>query len=173
MQLYDRDTNLRIGFRYLRTLVREYKGNVQLALLVYNRGPQAVRELARPGARSVERLRARGHEGIHGPRRDRLSRRSLGQRTTRRASGSIPRPFASSGDHVRVPSDPASVADGVYCFATLFDAVLAGAASTRWLSVAALRDVELGLRTRWTWPLVRASRRRGRAAPAPDESPAS
>ena len=41
-QLYDRDTNLRIGFRYLRTLIREYDGDVQLALLVYNRGPVAV-----------------------------------------------------------------------------------------------------------------------------------
>jgi soluble lytic murein transglycosylase-like protein len=41
-QLYDRELNLRIGFRYLRTLLREYKGNARLALLVYNRGPQAV-----------------------------------------------------------------------------------------------------------------------------------
>jgi soluble lytic murein transglycosylase-like protein len=41
-KLYDRDTNLRIGFRYLRGLIREYKGNVKLALLVYNRGPVAV-----------------------------------------------------------------------------------------------------------------------------------
>src|SRR5688572_32557210 len=48
-QLYDRDTNLRIGFRYLRTLVRENKGNVQLALLVYNRGPTAVRNSRNKG----------------------------------------------------------------------------------------------------------------------------
>jgi soluble lytic murein transglycosylase-like protein len=44
-RLYDRETNLRIGFRYLRTLVREYKGDVRLALLVYNRGPLAVETL--------------------------------------------------------------------------------------------------------------------------------
>ena len=40
--LYDRKTNLRVGFRYLRTLIKEQKGNVKMALLVYNRGPVAV-----------------------------------------------------------------------------------------------------------------------------------
>jgi soluble lytic murein transglycosylase-like protein len=48
-RLYDRHTNLRIGFRYLRTLVREQKGNVRLALLVYNRGPVAVEASRRRG----------------------------------------------------------------------------------------------------------------------------
>jgi soluble lytic murein transglycosylase-like protein len=41
-RLYDRELNLRVGFRYLRTLLKEYDGNSTLALLVYNRGPQAV-----------------------------------------------------------------------------------------------------------------------------------
>src|SRR5215213_11923495 len=41
-RLYNRELNLRIGFRYLRTLIRENKGNVRTALLVYNRGPVAV-----------------------------------------------------------------------------------------------------------------------------------
>ena len=40
-QLYNRDVNLRVGFRYLRGLIKEYK-SVRLALLVYNRGPVAV-----------------------------------------------------------------------------------------------------------------------------------
>jgi soluble lytic murein transglycosylase-like protein len=40
-QLYDRDLNLKVGFRYLRGLIKEYK-SVRLALLVYNRGPVAV-----------------------------------------------------------------------------------------------------------------------------------
>lgn len=39
--LYDPDLNLRVGFRYLRGLIKEYK-SVRLALLVYNRGPVAV-----------------------------------------------------------------------------------------------------------------------------------
>lgn len=48
-KLYDRETNLRIGFRYLRALIREYDGDVRLALLVYNRGPVAVERLRRAG----------------------------------------------------------------------------------------------------------------------------
>ena len=41
--LYDRHTNLRIGFRHLRGLLKRYDDNVNLALLVYNRGEGAVR----------------------------------------------------------------------------------------------------------------------------------
>lgn len=47
--LYDRDTNLRIGFRYLRTLIVKYDGNVRLALLAYNRGPERVDQILRSG----------------------------------------------------------------------------------------------------------------------------
>jgi soluble lytic murein transglycosylase-like protein len=47
--LFDRDTNLRIGFRYLRTLIEKYNGNLELALLAYNRGPERVDELVRAG----------------------------------------------------------------------------------------------------------------------------
>jgi soluble lytic murein transglycosylase-like protein len=36
------DANLRIGFRYLRTLLDMYKGDVRLALLAYNRGEDNV-----------------------------------------------------------------------------------------------------------------------------------
>lgn len=64
--LYDRDTNLRIGFRYLRTLVRENKGNVQLALLVYNRGPQAVlnsREQGLDPSNGYDRAVMKGYKG--------------------------------------------------------------------------------------------------------------
>jgi soluble lytic murein transglycosylase-like protein len=41
-QLFNGETNLRIGFRYLRTLLDMYKGDVRLALLAYNRGEDAV-----------------------------------------------------------------------------------------------------------------------------------
>ena len=41
-------TNLRIGFRYLRSLIAKYDGDLQLALLAYNRGDGAVdRDLRR------------------------------------------------------------------------------------------------------------------------------
>lgn len=47
--LFDRDTNLRIGFRYLRTLIEKYNGNLELALLAYNRGPDRVDQLLAAG----------------------------------------------------------------------------------------------------------------------------
>ena len=52
-QLYDRGTNLRLGFRYLRDLLERYDGNpeakLRLALLAYNRGPGKVQELLDAG----------------------------------------------------------------------------------------------------------------------------
>jgi soluble lytic murein transglycosylase-like protein len=42
--LRTRDVNLRIGFRFLRDLLRQYGGDAELALLAYNRGPARVNE---------------------------------------------------------------------------------------------------------------------------------
>jgi len=47
--LYDKDTNLRIGFHYLHTLLDQFHGNVRLALLAYNRGEDAVWRDVRAG----------------------------------------------------------------------------------------------------------------------------
>jgi soluble lytic murein transglycosylase-like protein len=41
-QILDPRTNLQLGFRYLRTMIDRYGGDVRLALLAYNRGPGAV-----------------------------------------------------------------------------------------------------------------------------------
>jgi soluble lytic murein transglycosylase-like protein len=41
-RLYDRDTNLRLGFRYLKQLMDRYDSDPRLALLAYNRGPAVV-----------------------------------------------------------------------------------------------------------------------------------
>jgi soluble lytic murein transglycosylase-like protein len=65
-KLYDRKTNLRIGFRYLRALIKENKGNVRLALLIYNRGPAAVnaaRAMGADPANGYERMVMRGYKG--------------------------------------------------------------------------------------------------------------
>lgn len=68
--LYDRDTNLRIGFRYLKTLIDKYNGNVRLALLAYNRGPDRVDQILRSGGNPnngyVEMVR-RKKPGRHNP----------------------------------------------------------------------------------------------------------
>jgi soluble lytic murein transglycosylase-like protein len=65
-RLYERKTNLRIGFRYLRALIREHDGDVGTALLVYNRGPVAVAAARAQGvsaSNGYERLVMRGYEG--------------------------------------------------------------------------------------------------------------
>jgi soluble lytic murein transglycosylase-like protein len=45
VHLMEPRTNLRVGFRYLRTLIEEYRGDVTVALLVYNRGEQTVESM--------------------------------------------------------------------------------------------------------------------------------
>jgi hypothetical protein len=47
--LFNGETNLRIGFRYLKNLLGQYKGDVRLALLAYNRGEDAVWRDVRAG----------------------------------------------------------------------------------------------------------------------------
>ena len=59
-------TNLRVGFRYLRTLITEYRGDVQIALLVYNRGSQTVesmRMLGQDPRNGYELAVMRGYKG--------------------------------------------------------------------------------------------------------------
>lgn len=41
-ELFEAETNLRLGFRYLRLLLNRYDGNTRMALLAYNRGPTRV-----------------------------------------------------------------------------------------------------------------------------------
>jgi soluble lytic murein transglycosylase-like protein len=43
------DTNLRIGFKYLRSLLEQYDGNEKLALTAYNRGPGTVNRVVKRG----------------------------------------------------------------------------------------------------------------------------
>jgi len=47
--LYDRDTNLRIGFRFLKDLLEQFDEDLHMALVAYNRGPGKVTELLARG----------------------------------------------------------------------------------------------------------------------------
>jgi len=47
--LYDRDINLRLGFRFLHELMGRFDNNLHYALLAYNRGPTTVREILAQG----------------------------------------------------------------------------------------------------------------------------
>jgi hypothetical protein len=65
-RLYDRKTNLKVGFRYLRTLIGEYHGNANMALLVYNRGEVAVRKSVAAGinpSNGYDRHLMKGYKG--------------------------------------------------------------------------------------------------------------
>ncbi len=65
-KLYDRETNLRIGFHYLRDLIDERRGNVKLALLTYNRGGLAVENelsLGLDPSNGYDRKVMRGYSG--------------------------------------------------------------------------------------------------------------
>ncbi|HEU4882934.1 MAG TPA: transglycosylase SLT domain-containing protein [Longimicrobium sp.] len=48
-QLLDRDTNLRLGFRYLNDLLAVYDGDAEEALTAYNRGPGTVARIRGAG----------------------------------------------------------------------------------------------------------------------------
>jgi len=48
-ELYDRQTNMRLGFRYLGQLIDRYRGDVRLALTAYNRGPGTVDRVLKRG----------------------------------------------------------------------------------------------------------------------------
>jgi soluble lytic murein transglycosylase-like protein len=65
-KLYNPTTNLRVGFRYLRGLVTEYHGDVNIALLVYNRGPVAVAKSRAQGdnpSNGYDRILTKGYRG--------------------------------------------------------------------------------------------------------------
>ena len=50
--LIDRETNLRIGFRFLNDLLGKFDHDMHLALLAYNRGPARVEEILAQGGES-------------------------------------------------------------------------------------------------------------------------
>ena len=53
-KLFDPETNVRIGFRYLRRLIGQYGGDVRLALLAYNLGEDAVDRARKSGKDPLE-----------------------------------------------------------------------------------------------------------------------
>lgn len=48
-ELFDRETNLRLGFRFLKDLLVKFDHDVHLALLAYNRGPARVADILADG----------------------------------------------------------------------------------------------------------------------------
>jgi soluble lytic murein transglycosylase-like protein len=48
-KLLERDVNLRLGFRFLKDLMKQYRNDMHLALLAYNRGPGRMDEILAQG----------------------------------------------------------------------------------------------------------------------------
>jgi soluble lytic murein transglycosylase-like protein len=66
-QLMERETNLRIGFRFLRDLLKRYNYDTHLALLAYNRGPAKVAEILAKGGDPTNGYPDAVLEGYHVP----------------------------------------------------------------------------------------------------------
>ena len=65
-KLFDPELNLHIGFRYLHSLVQQYRGKVGMALLVYNRGEVAVQTATSDGrnpTNGYDRILMKGYKG--------------------------------------------------------------------------------------------------------------
>jgi soluble lytic murein transglycosylase-like protein len=77
-QLLDRDTNLRLGFRYLNDLLAVYDGDAEEALTAYNRGPGTVARIRGAGGDPANGyaemvLGARGGSAVNYVRHDSAS----------------------------------------------------------------------------------------------------
>jgi hypothetical protein len=67
-QLYERETNLRIGFRFLKDLLVRFDNDTHLALLAYNRGPAKVDEILAAGGNPANGYSELVLEGYRAPR---------------------------------------------------------------------------------------------------------
>lgn len=67
-QIFDRDTNLRLGFRYLRWLLRVHDGNLAEALHAYNRGPGTVARIRAAGGDPANGYAEQVLRGMHSRR---------------------------------------------------------------------------------------------------------
>jgi hypothetical protein len=65
--LFEPHTNLRLGFRYLRMMLKQYHGDQHLALLAYNRGPGRVDDILRTGGNPSNGYSVRVRNGVSRP----------------------------------------------------------------------------------------------------------
>jgi soluble lytic murein transglycosylase-like protein len=66
-QLFDRETNLRIGFRFLKELMVRFDYDTHLALVAYNRGPAKVAEILAGGGNPANGYSELVLEGYEAP----------------------------------------------------------------------------------------------------------
>jgi len=71
-RLLDRDTNLRLGFRFMKDLLDRFDQDLTLALLAYNRGPTRVADMVTRGedpANGYAQAVMKGVKGVKGVKR--------------------------------------------------------------------------------------------------------
>ncbi|HEY7636441.1 MAG TPA: transglycosylase SLT domain-containing protein [Gemmatimonadales bacterium] len=66
-ELMERQTNLRVGFRFLRDLLNKFDRDTHLALLAYNRGPARVTEILAQGGNPANGYSAAVLKGYRPP----------------------------------------------------------------------------------------------------------
>jgi soluble lytic murein transglycosylase-like protein len=66
-ELFQRDVNLRIGFRFLNDLLGRFNRDTQVALLAYNRGPGKISEILAQGGNPANGYSDAVLEGYHPP----------------------------------------------------------------------------------------------------------
>jgi soluble lytic murein transglycosylase-like protein len=66
--LYDRETNLRLGFRFLNDLLQRFDHDMHLALLAYNRGPSRVSDILAGGGNPANGYSDAVLKGYQAPR---------------------------------------------------------------------------------------------------------
>jgi soluble lytic murein transglycosylase-like protein len=67
-ELFQRDVNLRIGFRFLSDLLERFDRDTHLALLAYNRGPTKVTQILARGGDPANGYSAAVLQGYTPPR---------------------------------------------------------------------------------------------------------
>jgi len=67
-ELFERDVNLRIGFRFLNDLLGKFNHDTQTALLAYNRGPGKVSQILAQGGDPANGYSDAVLEGYHPPK---------------------------------------------------------------------------------------------------------
>jgi len=67
-ELFERDVNLRIGFRFLHDLLGKFNHDTQMALLAYNRGPGKVSQILAQGGDPANGYSDAVLEGYHPPK---------------------------------------------------------------------------------------------------------
>jgi soluble lytic murein transglycosylase-like protein len=65
-QLQEPEINLRLGFRFLHSLIVKYDGDINLALVAYNRGPARVEQILQQGG---DPANGYAEKVLHGTRR--------------------------------------------------------------------------------------------------------